>query len=110
MNTILNIITIFISLSTATGVFVHEVHVDRLTAASSHARKVKAGKTGGSSDIKIGAEPHTHPDHSAKTIRGFSYKNPITHPREQKMKKYLMQNIEPRGRHAFDNHYLPLVS
>lgn len=113
MNKILNAIAIFISLSTATGVFVHEAHVDRVTAtsiAARHAHK-KPVKTGTNpADANIGAEPHVHSDHGAKTIRGFSYKNPISHPREQRMKKYLMQNVEPRGRHAFDNHNLPLVA
>lgn len=113
MNHILNTIAILISLSTAAGVFVHEAHVDRVTAtslAARHANHKKAIKTGATpTDANIGAEPHVHSDHGARTIRGFSYKTPTAPPREQKMKKYLLQNIEPRGRHAFDNYNLPLV-
>lgn len=110
MNTIIQSIAIIISLLTATGVFVHEAHVDRVTAATANARKAAKNPKAPQTDIKLGAEPHTHPDHGAKTLRGFSYKNPTALPREQKMKKYLLQNVEPRGRHAFDNYNLPIVA
>lgn len=113
MNKLLNTFAIFISLFTATGIFVHEVHVDRATATSVAVRTgalKKPGAPATPADANIGAEPHTHPDHGARTLKGFSYKSPTAPPREQKMKKYMMQNIEPRGRHAFDNHHLPLVA
>lgn len=113
MNTVINTFAIIISLLTATGVFVHEAHVDRATATSVAARKAahKVARTNPTpADANIGAEPHTHPEHGAKTLRGFSYKSPKVPPREQRAKKHLLQNHEPRGRHAFDNHYLPLVT
>ena len=113
MNTIINTFVIIISLFTATGVFVHEAHVDRVTATSVAVRSgalKKAAIKASPLDANIGAEPHIHPDHGARTLKGFSYKAPTVPPREQKMKKYLMQNIEPRGRHAFDNYNLPIVA
>lgn len=117
MNTIINAIAVFISLFTATGVFVHEARVDRVTATSAAIRTgalkkapVKTNPNAAPSDANISADPHIHPDHGARTLRGFSYKSPTAPPRAQKMKRYLMQNIEPRGRHAFDNYNLPLVA
>ena len=114
MQTILNSCAILLSLLTATGVFIHEAHVDRATYASIYARKQAVKTTPNAPAVAdlvgIGADPHTHPEHNNRTLKGFSYKTPTIPPRESKMKRYLQQNIEPRGRHAFDNYSLPVVA
>lgn len=108
MNKLINSFAILLSLFTASGVLVHEAHIDRLTAASIMSRK--SMHAAASLDLTLGSDPHTHPDHGGRTLKGFSYKTPTVPPRETKFKRYLMQNIEPSGRHAFDNYNLPIVA
>ena len=105
MRTLINNFVIILSLFTAPGVFMHDAQIEKVTA-SSH---VADGKVTHDSGMTA-SEPHAHPERTNSTLKGFAYQSPSIQPREQKLKKYLMQNIEPRGRHAFDNYYLPIVA
>lgn len=108
MNNLLNSLAIFLSLFTATGVLVHEAHIDRLATASNMSRKNYHASA--SPDLTLGSDPHTHSTHGGRTLNGFTYKTPTVPPRETKYKRYLMQNVEPQGRHAFDNSNLPVIA
>lgn len=106
--------TVFISLFTATGVFIHDGRIDRsLTTGTQPVQSVHAKKAPVKNPVPdSGPDPHTHPTHASAGLKAFGQKtnpNQSYPPREQKMKKYLQQNIEPRGRHAFDNYNLPVV-
>lgn len=109
------ITTIFIaaiSLLTATGVFIHDGRIDR-AASTFRPMSVKHASDSGSaanSDSGLSGNPHTHPEKAARTLKGFVYQSPTVAPRENRLKKYMLQNAEPRGRHAFDNYYLPIIS
>lgn len=103
-----NTIGIILSLVTATGIFVHDARIDKVAKLSSD--YVYRRNLVNSSDGSMVSEPHVHPERAQRTLNGFSYQSPSIQPRENKSKKYLMQNVEPRGRHAFDNFNLPIVS
>ena len=105
---ILHLFTITISLLTASGVLIHDSRIDK-ASSTIRTQTVKRTVKVTTGDLDLSVDPHTHPEKGAHSLKGFTYKNPIAPPRNQKVKKYLQQNIEPRGRHAFDNHYLPLV-
>lgn len=107
MRKITNIILALLSLTTATGVFIHDGRIDR-AASSVHPISVKHASDSG--DAGLAGTPHTHPERTARTLRGFAYQSPTVAPRESRFKRYMMQNAEPRGRHAFDNYYLPIIS
>lgn len=113
MQNIANIIIASLSLVTATGIFIHDGRIDR---AASTFRPISAkhstdsGTAGASADAGLAGHPHTHPEKASRALKNFSYQSPSINPRENRSKKYMLQNAEPRGRHAFDNHYLPLVS
>lgn len=109
MKTLIHSLAILTTLLTATGVFVHDARIDKITSSkplAAHSAPRQSKWT--TSDLGL-VEPHTHPEKANNTLSGFSYQTPTYPPREQKLKKYLMQNIEPRGRHAFDNYNLPIV-
>lgn len=108
MTTIFNTIGILLSLVTATGVFVHDAGIDKL-AYSIGNRDAKRTSIS-PADLKLATDPHVHPEHSHRSLKGFSYRTPSIPPRENKSKRYLMQNAEPRGRHAFDNYNLPIIA
>ncbi len=112
MQKLTNIIIATISLLTATGVFIHDGRIDRAAVSTrpiSAKHSSDSGSTG-SSDSGLSGNPHTHPEKVGRTLKGFAYQSPSINPRENRLKRYLMQNYEPRGRHAFDNHYLPIIS
>ena len=116
MQTIINYFVVLLTLCTATGVLIHDIRLD--TAAYVSLSKRTASKQtaksptnpGTDAGVSMTGDPHTHPHNSAKTLKGFAYKNPAYPPRENRMKKFLQQNHEPRGRHAFDNYHLPIVA
>lgn len=90
-----------ISLLTVSGVFVHGVHASSFVPVNSaHAA---------SKSVSVDSDAHTHPTAVKSPINGFSYQDPGYPPRDNRQKKYMMQNYEPRGRHAFDNHHLPVI-
>lgn len=109
MQTVINILGVILSLLTATGVFIHDARIDRATQAISAVSVKKAASKITFSDLGLVGGDHTHPEHNARTLKGFTYKTPSFPPREMRIKRYMMQNIEPRGRHAFDNYHLPFL-
>lgn len=104
-----NILIATVSLLTATGVFIHDGRIDRAASTTRSYTYRKAVDTGGA-DLGLHGNPHTHPEKVGRTLKGFSYQSPSIPPREQRSKRYMMQNYEPRGRHAFDNYCLPVIS
>ena len=116
MQNIIHFFTFSISLATACGVFIHDGGIDRATnntlrASASNHSVVKSHSKAQAVDAGVTTDPHTHPEHAGRTLlKGFSYKNPSTTPREKTSKRYMLQNASPRGRHAFDNHHLPLLA
>ncbi len=109
MNKLLNTFGIVLSLLTATGVFIHDVKIDHITpAAIKTAAKKSAYKTP-HADLGLSTSDHIHPEQINRTLQGFAYKTPMYPPRVSRMKRHLLQNYEPRARHAFDSYYLPEI-
>lgn len=110
MQNILNYLVITLSLLTATGVIIHDARIDR-AASASLLKRVASKHAPAQVDAGITSDPHTHPHQSGKTLNGFTYQNPSFPTRaQQRIKKFMQQNQAPKGRHAFDNHNLPLIA
>jgi len=106
---ILHLLAIAVSLATASGVMIHDSRFDK--ALDGHL-SWKTDNQPMKYDSSVHPKPHIHPDHTnVGSPRGGQNQNPNPSfpPREQRLKKYVAQNIEPRGRHAFDNHHLPII-
>jgi hypothetical protein len=112
MKKITNIIIAAVSLLTATGVFIHDGRIDRATSSVRPTSAKHASDSGSTanSDSGLSGNPHTHPEKAARTLKGFAYQAPTVPPRESRLKRYMLQNVEPKGRHAFDNYFLPIIS
>lgn len=111
MRNILNYLVILLSLTTATGVLLHDARIDKAAWTSLSQKRVPSARVASvRADAGIAVDSHTHPQHSGQTLHGFSYRAPSHPPRDQRMKKYLHQVQEPNGRHAFDHSYMPVVS
>lgn len=111
---ILNSFIAIVSLFTATGVFMHDSRVDKAAMTALDAGKQANYKfVATSTKFKdfVATDAHTHPDHNAakSLLNSFARQSPSTPPRDQEQKKHMMQRVEPRGRHAFDNYNLPVI-
>ena len=106
---LLNPLAILISLSTATGVLVHDMHIDA-AASAVVAMPATIGNYDISSKLAGFGDAHTHVERGAmaQAIINLQGQNPRIQPRVED-KKYLLQKRVMRGQHAFDNYNLPLV-
>ncbi len=97
-----------LSLSTSTGIILHETKVDKLTvlAVSSPVRVAKKVSKGGLLDNT----PHTHSDTGVieSSARELRTQKPSTTPRRDRDEKYRLGKKVPRGFYLFDSYYLPL--
>lgn len=102
--------TILVSISTATGVFVHDTHLDKAaaTALTMPAVMVYEANT---KQLNLAPDLHTHSERGSlsQTVHDLKTQNPRIQPRTQEDKKHLLQNRVARGHHAFDNYNLPIV-
>lgn len=98
---------LFLSLSTSTGVLLHETKVDKL-ASLAMATPAKAAKKLSSGKL-LESMPHTHSDAGTleSSSRELRTQNGMT-PRRDRDEKYRLQKAVPRGYHLFDSHHLPL--
>ncbi len=105
---ILSPLAIILTFSTATGLFVHDMHIDTAAAALSIPAATPtydAVKMAGFGDS------HTHVERGAmaQAVIDLQGQNPRIQSRIAEDKKHLMQKRAVRGYHAFDSYNLPMV-
>lgn len=107
---IISPLLLLLSLSTSTGILLHETKVDKLaTLAFAHpivvAKKVSSGKL-------LESMPHTHSDTGTfeSSSREFRTQSHGMAPRRDRDEKYRIGKKAPRGYHLFDSYHLPLES
>ena len=108
LSTLLTPISIALSLSTATGVLLHDTKLDK---AVSLAPALSANLDSADRSVKLIGDAHTHTERGslAQAVRDMKTQNPRVQPRNTEDKKYLMQKNTPRGTHPFDRYNTPLV-
>lgn len=106
--TLLTPLSIALSLSTATGVLLHDTKLDK---AASLAPALSAGLDAADRSIKLAGDPHTHAERGSlsQAVRDIKSQNPRVQPRTTEDKKHLMQKNTPRGYHSFDSYNTPLI-
>ena len=101
--TLTHLFALALSLSTASGVLIHDTNVDKAVtkAVSQHA----------DTSVTVGNMPHTHSERGSlhQAIRDLNASQPRTQPRSQEDRKYVQAKPSARGHHPFDNYTLPLV-
>jgi hypothetical protein len=104
ITTLFNSLIALLSLSTAAGVLVHDMHLDAATAALA----APTVTSNDQSKTPLSTDPHTHPErHSFSRL--FNQRAPSIQPRSNEDKKHLLQKHIGRGHHPFDNYNLPMV-
>lgn len=117
MKKLLHIFISAISLFTATGLFMHEMHIDQALRTFEYRafKSVNSPIVGLSLKLKPGKvdpDMHAHVDYNpANSLLSLNNSNsaPSILPRTD-YRRHMLQNEEPKGRHAFDNVYLPIIS
>jgi hypothetical protein len=109
LSTLLTPLSIALSLSTATGVLLHDTKLDKAAAAMTPA--VSANFESADRSAKLTGDAHTHVERGSlsQAVRDIKAQNPRVQPRATDDKKYLMQKNAPRGYHSFDNYNVPLA-
>jgi len=109
LSSLINPILIALSLSTATGIFLHDTRLDKATTLGMATPTVMAPYQ---ANTKLVSENdlHTHSERASfsQAVQDLKSPNPRIQPRNDE-KKYLLQKHAARGHHAFDNYYLPIV-
>jgi hypothetical protein len=111
-NIFIHPILVLISLSTATGVLVHDTRIDKM-AVTALSTPVAAPnyESINNKAINFSTDLHTHTErHSlSQIVNDLKTPNPRLQPRGTEDKKHLTQRYVPKGQHIFDNYNLPLV-
>lgn len=100
---------IALSLSTATGVLLHDTRLDKATTVG---LSIPAAITSYDANTKLVSinDLHTHHERMAfsQVVQNIKGENPRIQPRNED-KKHLLQKRAAKGHHAFDNYNLPIV-
>lgn len=114
LDTITSFALTAICLATSTGVFMHDMRVDKAVSVAFAPAPVAVVSTKYSVRTKMvdftNADSHTHPDFKpAKSLMsGFAYQVP---PRNRlHSRRHAAKLTEPVGRHAFDDHLMPVLA
>lgn len=108
---LLNPLAILVSISTATGVFMHDMSLDKLTSTALALPSVMANYEANGHVVHFGGDLHPHVERLSlsQAVNDLKGQNPRIQPRLSDDKKHLLQKRVMRGHHPFDNYNLPIV-
>ena len=101
-------LSVFLSLSTSTGILVHDTKLDRaaLTAKSSHSNS--ASSQANTKFVNIAPDLHPHSERHSMATKDLKTQNPKVPPRSPAEKKYVSQKNMGLGHNPFDSYALPI--
>ncbi len=98
-------LSIFLSLSTASGVFIHDMRIDKVAVT---AITVPVATAGNVQLVNFAHDLHTHAERGSLQQVGESNHNPLIQPRTNN-RKYISQKNFGLGHEPFDSYRLPLA-
>ena len=105
----INLFLLLTSLSTATGILLHDTRIDKAATIASLPVTVTA-ELGAKMVHAAPNDLHTHVERaSVGHAASLLHTSPSLTPRVYEDKKHLMQRYIGRGHHAFDNYNLPVI-
>jgi hypothetical protein len=111
LSLLLTPLSVFLSLSTATGVLVHDTRVDKAAMTALSTPSTMASGQADSKMVNMSGDAHTHTErHSlSQAVHDLKADNPRLHPRTTSDKKYLSQKNLGLGHDPFDGYATPLA-
>ena len=103
---IFNTIVVAMSLSTVTGILLHDTRIDKMTATAFSLPSLVTYADVDKMAFKTDLHPHVERTSFSKVVNEA---HPRIQPRENYDRKHMMQKYTPKGHHAFDNYSLPIV-
>lgn len=107
----INSTALIVSLSTATGVLLHDMRIDKaMTTALAVPASQAVYETGGKL-VNFTTDLHTHTERNSfsQAVHDLNSQTPRVQPRNMEDRKHLLPKYAARGHHAFDNYNLPIV-
>lgn len=105
-------LSIAMSLSTATGVFVHDTKLDKATMTAIAAPAATVGvMAAGASAMHLSGDFHTHAERISlsQSVKDLNNQNPRIQPRSDKDRKNMKGKTDEDRQKLFDNNILPLA-
>lgn len=111
LTTIFNSLAIFLSLSTSTGILLHDTKIDKAVTTALATPLLASTIDSSVKTVTFKIEPHSQVERVsfAKALVAAQSDNPRIQPRTNEDKKYQLPKNVFRGHHAFDNYNLPIV-
>lgn len=105
---ILSPLAILVSLTTATGVFVHDTNIDKAASRILSLPSTLETIDSGMASARLGNDPHNHVEQVSfsQFVRDIQTSGPRIQPRQED-KKYVAQKNAMQGDFLFDNYNLP---
>lgn len=102
---LINPLVVLISLTTTSGILVHDTHLDQAAAAIS----MPAFSATHDTSSRLGGEAHTHVERASvsQLVTSLNAHAPGMQPRSDR--KHMLSKHVPRGQHVFDSYNLPVV-
>lgn len=102
-------LSIIVSLSTLSGILLHDTRLDKVTAVAAVPPSVLAHYESINKAVHFG-DSHTHVERSSfsQAMRSYQTSTPGLQPRSES-RKHLMQSRIPKGHHTFDNYNMPIM-
>lgn len=103
-------LSIFLSLTTATGVVVHDTRVDKVTLSVLSTPSTGSSYQANTKLVNYATDSHTHVErHTLSTaLHELRADTPKVSPRSNEEKRYSTQKHMGFGNNPFENSYLPL--
>jgi hypothetical protein len=104
-------LSIFLSLSTATGILVHDMRIDKATMTALAIPAVLASYQASAKLVDFSHDLHTHVERSSlnQAVSDIQGQNPRIQPRSGDDKKYVTQKNVGFGHSPFDEYLQPLT-
>jgi len=105
---ILSPLAILVSLTTATGIFVHDTNIDKAASKILSLPSTLESIDSGMAAARLGNDPHNHVEQVSfsQVVRDLGSAGPRIQPRQED-KKYVAQKNSIHGDFLFDNYNLP---
>jgi hypothetical protein len=103
-------LSIFLSLTTATGVVVHDTRIDKATLSVLSTPSMETNYQANTKLVNYATDSHTHVErHTLSTaLHELRSDTPKVSPRSNEEKRYTAQKHLGFGNNPFENSYLPL--
>jgi hypothetical protein len=112
MKILFSIGTILISTCAVSGVMIHGAHLDQIASTGTPSHISQSGDPGTHATATPNNSTHPHAEFQASSLfRYLEYNSNNSSPMERsRQKRTTVKSPTIRGRHAFDNTFLPVIS